>query len=126
MEAGGCFYTCSNKDSIIEKRIWCKLDRIMGNLDWKNSFHDVSAVFYRTGVSDHSLLMLSLGSKQMVKRPFKYCNFWEHFDNYRNTVETAWNYDFSCKNLFALQDKLKRMKEGLKEASFCKADKRHG
>ncbi|KAL9671897.1 hypothetical protein QQ045_009470 [Rhodiola kirilowii] len=42
IEATGCHYTWSNNNINPEERIWCKLDRAMGNSEWFNQLPECS------------------------------------------------------------------------------------
>ncbi|KAL9687437.1 hypothetical protein QQ045_031839 [Rhodiola kirilowii] len=59
IEASGCHFTWSNNNINQEDRIWHKLDRAMGNLDWFNEFLEATVVYHPPGISDHSPAVVS-------------------------------------------------------------------
>ncbi|KAL9679449.1 hypothetical protein QQ045_017311 [Rhodiola kirilowii] len=65
LDASGHFFAWSNKNSIPDRRIWCKLDRVMGNEDWIKAHPNASAVFLPPGISDHSPVMVSWGRREI-------------------------------------------------------------
>ncbi|CAM8993343.1 unnamed protein product [Rhodiola kirilowii] len=120
LDASGHFFTWSNKNSIPDRRIWCKLDRAMGNEEWIKAHPNASAVFLPPGISDHSPVMVSWGEERRKKSSFRYCNFWEDLEGYQDKVSQCWNSSWECKNLFNVQRKLKAMKVMMK-SQFVKS-----
>ncbi|KAL9663301.1 hypothetical protein QQ045_028141 [Rhodiola kirilowii] len=114
IDASGHFFTWSNNNSSPDQRIWCKLDRAMGNEAWFNSFGSASAVFLPPGISDHCPVIVSWGEESRKKSSFRYCNFWEDLEGYQDKVSQCWNSSWNCRNLFAFQAKLKSMKVMMK------------
>ncbi|CAM8910915.1 unnamed protein product [Rhodiola kirilowii] len=53
IDANGCHFTWSNNNINLGSRIWCKLDRVMGNADWFAQFPEASATFHPPRISDH-------------------------------------------------------------------------
>ncbi|CAM8947201.1 unnamed protein product [Rhodiola kirilowii] len=63
----GCFFTWNNKHAE-ENRIWCKLDRVMCNTRWLDSYPRCKALFGPPDVSDHSPVSVSWGKKILQKK----------------------------------------------------------
>lgn len=66
------------------------IDRIFTNEAWIYSFPNVEAVAEVCGVSDHSLLIVSINEE--VKRgakPFKFFDFWMRNCNFKNIFSTV-------------------------------------
>ncbi|KAL9668008.1 hypothetical protein QQ045_002379 [Rhodiola kirilowii] len=103
LEQGGYFYSWNNNNKNHENRVWCKLDRAMGNESWFDEFQDAKAFFSPPGISDHSPILISWGARETYKKHFRYCRFWEELDNYKESVEGCWRTSRPCKNLFLLQ-----------------------
>ncbi|KAL9689883.1 hypothetical protein QQ045_010274 [Rhodiola kirilowii] len=82
LDQSGCFYTWNNNHEDPESRIWCKLDRAMGNRKWFEDFPDVSVVFMPPDIFDPSPILISWGVKDSFKKSFRYCRFWESIENY--------------------------------------------
>ncbi|KAL9691548.1 hypothetical protein QQ045_011972 [Rhodiola kirilowii] len=115
LEQGGCFYSWNNNNKNPDNRVWCKLDRAMGNESLIEEFQDSKAIFSPPGISDHSPILISWGVRETFKKHFRYCRFWEELDNYKDCVEGSWRSFRTCNNLFLLQAKLKKMKAMFKE-----------
>ncbi|KAL9672188.1 hypothetical protein QQ045_028438 [Rhodiola kirilowii] len=45
LDQGGCFYSWNNNSKNAVNRVWCKLDRAMGNERWFEEFLDAKAIF---------------------------------------------------------------------------------
>ncbi|KAL9676805.1 hypothetical protein QQ045_005025 [Rhodiola kirilowii] len=110
IEASGCQFTWNNNHMILEDRIWCKLDRVMAITDWIDQFPEASAVFLPPGISDHSPAVLCWCSSPIRKSSFRYCNFWELFEDYHEKVADYWRGT----NMFLFQAELKEMKQMMK------------
>ncbi|CAM8982906.1 unnamed protein product [Rhodiola kirilowii] len=120
--ASGHFFSWSNKNCVPDQRIWCKLDRAMGNDNWLNSHPNASAVFLPPGISDHCPVMVSWGEENRRRTSLRYCNFWEELEGYQEKVSQCWNSTRVCRNLFMVQSKLKAMKVMMKD-QFVKMSK---
>ncbi|KAL9670344.1 hypothetical protein QQ045_007895 [Rhodiola kirilowii] len=114
IESSGFFYTWCNKSSLPENRIWCKLDRVIGNSEWFDQFPESSVVYLPPTMSDHSPVVVCWSSRPVRKAAFRYCNFWENLEEYADKVTNYWRSSRDCNNLFMVQDKLKAMKRMMK------------
>ncbi|KAL9690764.1 hypothetical protein QQ045_011172 [Rhodiola kirilowii] len=115
LPASGYHFTWSNNHDVNVDRIWCKLDRALGNDLWFKKMEDAQALFLPPGISDHSPVIVHWGDEKRLVRNFRYCNFWEHLDDYNEAIRRTWNTGNKCKNLFMLQTKLQMMKKMLKQ-----------
>ncbi|KAL9677441.1 hypothetical protein QQ045_005671 [Rhodiola kirilowii] len=115
LEQGGWFYSWNNNNKNPDNRVWCKLDRAMGNESWFDEFQDAKAMFSPPGISNHSPILISMGARETYKKHFRHCRFWEELDMYKECVEGCWRSSRPCNNLFLLQAKLKKMNETFKE-----------
>lgn len=75
-------------------RILCKLDRILGNLEWMQRFPDASVKFLPAGLSDHSPAILSMQSANILPKPFRFFHVWMKYQAFEATVSTSW--DSAC------------------------------
>jgi hypothetical protein len=77
--AVGCYYTWTNKRED-ETFVMKKLDRVLVNHSWLDLFSQCVVQFMAPGISDHSLVLISLGEKQDYSpKPLKFFNIWsEH------------------------------------------------
>lgn len=75
----GCFYTRNNKQEGGD-RVFCKLDRVMGNEQWCDVFPDAIIDFMTERDFDHSPAIMAFeGVKYGGRRPFRYFNMWSLF-----------------------------------------------
>ncbi|KAL9674974.1 hypothetical protein QQ045_003173 [Rhodiola kirilowii] len=113
--ASGYHYTWSNNHANSAERIWCKLDRMLGNDKWFEEMDGAQALFLPPGISDHCPGIIYWGEEKRVIKNFRYCNFWESLEGYDNAVDRVWNNGTNCRNLFMIQAKMKLMKLMLKQ-----------
>ncbi|KAJ9535832.1 hypothetical protein OSB04_un001013 [Centaurea solstitialis] len=93
-----------------------KLDRVMGNLAFFEDFRIASVVFLPWGLSDHSMVILSIpGLSPFKQRPFKFLNFWTENPKFLPLVMGAWELYFDGCYMFSLVSKLKFLKKGLRK-----------
>ncbi|KAL9677071.1 hypothetical protein QQ045_005298 [Rhodiola kirilowii] len=93
IEGCGCHFTWSNNNMLPEKRIWY-----------------------------HCPIVVSWGCKPSRVSQFRYCNFWERLDDYKEKVTNCWSSDRGCNNLFMVQAKLNIIKKMMK-SEFMKVTK---
>ncbi|KAL9681181.1 hypothetical protein QQ045_012962 [Rhodiola kirilowii] len=115
LPASGYHYTWSNNSVNSADRIWCKLDRALGNEVWFKEMEDAQACFHPPGISNHCPVMVYWGHEKKITRSFRYCNFWENLEDYEEAVRSSWNNGIKCTNMFLFQSKLKSMKQMLKQ-----------
>jgi len=112
----GPLFTWSNKreNDLIAK----KLDRVLVNDVWLQSFPRSYSVFEAGGCSDHlrCRINLNVGAGAVVKgkRPFKFVNVITEMEHFIPTVESYWNETeaifMSTSSLFRFSKKLKGLK----------------
>ncbi|KAL9683803.1 hypothetical protein QQ045_021229 [Rhodiola kirilowii] len=115
MDSSGCFYTWNNNKANPRERIWSKLDRAMCNLAWFDVFRNCLVVFQPPGFSDHSPVVVSCGFKPRIRRSFKYNNFWELMDDYKEKVGSFWRSSPESHTLSNFQAKVREMKNMMKQ-----------
>ncbi|GJY09972.1 RNA-directed DNA polymerase, eukaryota, reverse transcriptase zinc-binding domain protein [Tanacetum coccineum] len=85
-----------NRDDILTK-----LDRIMGNLDFIDSFQGAYANFQPYRISDHTPAVLKIPSLAVTKpKPFKFYNFIALKGNFLDMVATHWNTSVDGYSMF--------------------------
>jgi len=112
----GPLYTWSNKreHDLIAK----KLDRVMVNDVWTQSFPQSYSVFEAGGCLDHLRGRINLndgpGSIVRGKRPFKFVNVLTEMEDFKPTVDSYWKETepifLSTSSLFRFSKKLKSLK----------------
>ncbi|XP_039048777.1 uncharacterized protein LOC120189611 [Hibiscus syriacus] len=90
----GPLFTWSNKqtDSYLAR----KLDRILINSNWANSFPSSFVEFLSPGVSDHcmGIIWLTKDTPSDRPKPFKFFNFWTLHPNFLKVIEQSWQITF--------------------------------
>uniref|UniRef100_A0A803NJ73 Uncharacterized protein n=1 Tax=Cannabis sativa TaxID=3483 RepID=A0A803NJ73_CANSA len=73
---GGSFFTWNNKQKG-EDRIYSKIDRVMANQSWMESFPNAEALFLNEGLFDHTPALLTVYPSILSgRKPFKYFRMW--------------------------------------------------
>ncbi|GKB63570.1 putative RNA-directed DNA polymerase [Tanacetum coccineum] len=93
-----------------------KLDRIMGNLKFVDSFPAAYALFQPYKISDHSPTVLKIptlsGRKQ---KPFKFFNFLTSKVSFPHVVAIEWNKQVAGHSMYQIVSKLKSLKKPLRK-----------
>lgn len=98
-----------------DKRIACKLDRVLVNEEWCRTYENSVASFLPSGISDHSPFYVDFGPSFVVKRvPFRFFNFWVQNDSFLEIVRKVWERNVKGSPMFVLVTKLKALKKELK------------
>lgn len=71
----GFWYTWTNKRGGVGDNK-SKLDRVISNIDWLDSYPHAGAVFLPPGISDHCLISVTMVPPNGGRKPFKFFNFW--------------------------------------------------
>ncbi|GJS65356.1 hypothetical protein Tco_0679920 [Tanacetum coccineum] len=102
-----------------EDGILKKIDRIMANLDFYESFVGASACFQPYRVSDHSsaILRIPMSSNQKL-RPFKFFNILVDNPKFKDVVANGWNVSMSGFWMFRIVKRLKMLKKPLRKLLF--------
>ncbi|GJS75176.1 hypothetical protein Tco_0725057 [Tanacetum coccineum] len=93
-----------------------KLDRIMGNIKFVDSFLGAYAVFQPYRISDHSSAVLKIPNLTVAKpKPFKFYNFLAHKGKFLDLVSMHWLSHLNGHYMFQVVRKLKRLKKPLRK-----------
>ncbi|XP_043693014.1 uncharacterized protein LOC122643461 [Telopea speciosissima] len=110
----GARYTWNNK-GLGETRIACKLDRVLANLPWLESFPSSTTHFQHPLVLDHCLVVVSLGTTTRTwGTQFYFFNFGADHEDFLPLVQEVWDTPVSGGPLFTLVSKLSALKGHLK------------
>lgn len=113
----GASFTWSNKHEVgvVAK----KLDRILVNDQWLDSFPNSLGVFGEPGISDHSPCCIFLDSmKPKIKQPFKFLAFLNLNPEFAILIESCWNaLEFAGSKMLKVSKKLKEMKSFIRHFS---------
>ncbi|XP_062118346.1 uncharacterized protein LOC133831962 [Humulus lupulus] len=111
----GSFFTWNNKQEM-NTRIYSKIDRVMANQIWLDKFPTAKVVFLPEGNFDHCLAVLSVYPDNIVgKKPFRYFRMWQNFPAFQEGLKGVWHIKGTNFPMFQLVQKLKRVKQLLKE-----------
>ncbi|KAK9740863.1 hypothetical protein RND81_03G066500 [Saponaria officinalis] len=107
----GGLFTWHNKQDSCPK--WAKLDRLLANQQW---FLQVpsNVVFLPPDISDHAAVLLTITSSTVIRRPFRYLNFWSSSPDFTELVRADWQTPTSGGRIFSLFSKLRRLHGVLK------------
>ncbi|XP_074289006.1 uncharacterized protein LOC141614149 [Silene latifolia] len=86
----GCEHTWTNKRESHD-RVWSILDRVLTNPSWLVHYPSTHVQILPAGISDHSPLLVDIHETYVIRRKFSYLNCWEEHQNYRPTVQQAWD-----------------------------------
>ncbi|GKE32980.1 hypothetical protein Tco_1452302, partial [Tanacetum coccineum] len=104
----GLKYTWNQKTKG-EEGILKKIDRIMANLEFNDTFVGAHAIFQPYQISDHSLAVLKIPMVSTSKpKPFKFSNVLIHNVRFKNLVKEEWSKPFSGFHMFQVVKKLKK------------------
>ncbi|GJU58679.1 hypothetical protein Tco_1236445 [Tanacetum coccineum] len=93
-----------------------KLDRIMGNLEFIDTYQGAYAVFQPYRISDHTPSVLKIPSLTCTKpRPFKFYNFLAQKGSFLEVLNTHWNISVAGHSMFQVTQKLKILKKPLRK-----------
>ncbi|XP_074305622.1 uncharacterized protein LOC141640842 [Silene latifolia] len=82
----GAFFSWNNKQEV-GSRVFSRIDRVMGNVDWCLEYDDCLANFLLEELYDHSPCIISLKEQMRKKpRPFKYFNMWSLDEQFKEVV----------------------------------------
>ncbi|GAV89673.1 hypothetical protein CFOL_v3_33087 [Cephalotus follicularis] len=119
----GRFFTWTNKRdgrSAVNK----KLDRVLGNSGWHRDFKHNSAHFHNPGVSDHSLISVTMAApRRTYNKPFKFLNCWVNDERFFSLVKHVWGQKVHGNPLEVVLSKLRNLKRELKR-TFKQPDPR--
>ncbi|XP_028074557.1 uncharacterized protein LOC114276918 [Camellia sinensis] len=111
---GGCQFTWANKRTSGDY-IGTKIDRVLVNEAWLDTFPTSFATFLPSGISDHSPAVVNVSDKvTSFKKPFKYFDFWVDHKDFSSVVSIVWNQYIHGLPMFRVCQKLKYLKPELK------------
>ncbi|GKU86882.1 hypothetical protein SLEP1_g1354 [Rubroshorea leprosula] len=113
---GPLFTWCNNRSTDPVSK---KLDRLMVNDVWFETFPNTTSEFLPPGCSDHcaGCVNILVPVQNNRRKPFKFFNFWTKNEEFLNTVKQVWDattvqgcYMFQlCKKLKALKQALRKL-----------------
>ncbi|XP_028074446.1 uncharacterized protein LOC114276808 [Camellia sinensis] len=111
---GGCQFTWANKRTSVDY-IATKIDRVLVNEAWLDTFPASFATFLPSGISDHSPAVVNVSDKKSsFKKPFKYLDFWADHKDFNSVVSRVWNQYIYGVPTYRVCQKLRYLKPELK------------
>ena len=106
-----------------DKGLLKKIDRIMANSEFMDTFVGAVAVFQPYRTSDHSPAILRLPlTPKFVPKPFKFSNVLVHHDNFKQVVSSAWEQEDNGYFMFRVVKNLKSLKKPLRKLLIDKGN----
>lgn len=103
-------------DSNLADPVNRKLDRILVNDSWLDTFDLSLAQFLPRGLSDHNPAGVHLGIlREYIHKPFQLFQHVMDCDSFLDVVQGAWNTPVTGNLWYALSSKLKNVKDAIKE-----------
>lgn len=110
---GSTFTWFNNHD---EGFIFRKLDRVLINSNWLETFPKSTVEFLAPKVSDHCLGVINLCKDVFSPpKPFRFFNFWTKHAGFLKLVKSIWECSVDGSSMVILFEKLKRLKSILKD-----------
>ncbi|XP_074318563.1 uncharacterized protein LOC141655377 [Silene latifolia] len=119
----GALYTWFNKQKVSE-RVYSRLDRAMGNLEWVTMYGDYIAHFHPEGLFDHCpCTVVNKRADLGREKSFKYFNMWGKAADFKSSVVSVWRGVYTGTKMFGVINKLKALKPILKKLNHtCFSD----
>ncbi|VFQ60700.1 unnamed protein product [Cuscuta campestris] len=114
----GSKYTWTNNQDL-DHRIYSKLDRVLGNVEWLIKF-DYKIFFMERGISDHSPMILKNLINEAPRHCFKYCDMWSLDPSFSKVVADIWNQQQEGYSMYQVVRKLKMLKGPLRRLNRSK------
>ncbi|XP_074305042.1 uncharacterized protein LOC141639968 [Silene latifolia] len=117
MQGTGSDFNWFNKRDVAS-RVYSKLDRVLVNSDWMQTFTQSSAQFLPLGISYHCPAVLTFHNDPIPKKQFHFMNCWASHPDFSAIVARAWDCNIFGNPMFRLIGKLKRVRVSLRELHF--------
>lgn len=109
----GCHYTWSDKHQT--GGIYSRIDRIIGNVQWFQDFHDAFVEVLLPNISDHSLIRVSrMDAHTKRKYMFKFLNRVTKKEGYQDIVKERWEQRVHENASHRLWQKIKTLQDPIK------------
>ena len=105
----GRIFTWSNK-RVGQSRVMFKLDRVLGNQHWDDSFNDVEVIFLPEDDYDHTPMLVRFIKAQSGKKLFRFFNMWAHNDKFLDMVKEKWTKPMQGIASYQINQKLQNLK----------------
>ncbi|XP_070008698.1 uncharacterized protein [Nicotiana sylvestris] len=101
-----------------EDCIFKRLDKCMANIDFQQMFPRIEVTHLPKTGSDHCPMLLKCNLEStVVKKSFRFLNFWTKHSTFKDVVNENWNADFEANPFTLFNHKMKKVKKGLSQWS---------
>lgn len=98
---------------------WCKLDRVLVNDKWLDTYVESFARFDGYGISDHSPMVITLNpASAKMRLPFRFKNIWVQDVSYEELVQGVWGTPMYGRAMYVVTRKLRLLKQRLKQLNL--------
>ncbi|XP_060195138.1 uncharacterized protein LOC132624361 [Lycium barbarum] len=109
----GSIYTWWNGRSD-EACIFKRLDKCLGNQAFQDTFPNFEVEYLIKQGSDHSPLLLTFkADTRVIKKPFRFLNFWIEQESFLETVKVNWEEQYRYDPFFNFHNKMKKVSRAL-------------
>ncbi|XP_062113957.1 uncharacterized protein LOC133824962 [Humulus lupulus] len=110
----GSYFTWNNKQEG-KARVCAKLDRVLANNAWLDTFPTAEVSFLAEGMFDHSPGLLSIyPNMHDNQKPFRYFNYWSSLKDFTGIVQNGWSENVEGYPMYLFVKKLRLLKQGLR------------
>ncbi|XP_074298403.1 uncharacterized protein LOC141629276 [Silene latifolia] len=108
---GNDFTWFNKQDS--STRVYSKLDRILVNDKWLQTYSQTTAHFLAPGISNHCLTMITFHDNDLPRKQFKFLDCSAEHPKFHSIVAEVWAGKHIGNSMFRLMSKLKEVKKQL-------------
>lgn len=125
VKASGLHFTWQNNNEAVFIRR--KLDRVLINDKWMESYTYSEAKFLSHSTSDHTPMILHIGTNQPKGgKTFRFFNHWTQIPGFWPIIEEAWGLSFEGNKMASVVARLQLIKKQLKEWYAIKRNEMDG
>ncbi|KAI0519364.1 hypothetical protein KFK09_006808 [Dendrobium nobile] len=117
LQSIGCKFTWYNQRQ--DNPIHIKLDRVLVNDSWLNSYPDSFCSFQSPSCSDHSPILLLSGTQNQSRHRFLFKNYWTKLDEYWSLLAEILFLPHSGNPLANLCNSLRSLKQKIKAQKWA-------
>ncbi|XP_010665656.1 uncharacterized protein LOC104882931 [Beta vulgaris subsp. vulgaris] len=109
IKATGRYYTWSNKQEG-DHRVLSRIDRVLANQMWMDKYDSAEAHILPEGDFDHTPMLVCVYPDVSLKKPFRFYNYWCHYDELLVIVRKEWEMHVSGCVMYRVVQKLRNIK----------------
>ena len=109
VKSTGKFFTWNNKQEGVN-RVYCKPNRVVGNVAWMEEFAMSEVMFLLEGDFDHCPILLKSFPFTQKRKPFRFFDMWGRSEHFLEVVRRGWQRQITGTKMFRVVRKLKWLK----------------